>query len=80
VIGVIGAVIGVVGTIFFIIGVVIMKKNRPESSGKGGMSTEQNPAYGLSIPRNKAAEAKEDYETVETSPAAPQESLYEGVN
>ena len=52
---------------------------RPES--KGDMSTDMNPAYGVSGPHKKLADTKRDYEIPEyTAPAtAPDEGVYEGV-
>ena len=51
---------------------------RSVSDDKAGVSTEDNPAYGLSSPHGRHGENKE-YEHIQSSPAAPQETVYEGV-
>ena len=40
---------------------------------------EDNPAYDLSGPHGRHGETKEEYDYIQSSPAAPQETVYEGV-
>ena len=49
------------------------------SDGKAGsgVSTDDNPAYSLSGPQRR--ETKDEYEYTQSSAAAPQETVYEGV-
>ena len=49
------------------------------SDGKAGsgVTTEDNLAYGLSGPQRR--ETKDEYEYIQSSAAAPQETEYEGV-
>ena len=50
---------------------------RKGSDDKIEMTTEDNPAYGLSGPQRR--ETKDEYEYIQSSAAAPQEAVYEGV-
>ena len=52
---------------------------RKGSDDKIEMTTEDNPAYGLSGPHKRHGETKDEYEYIQSSPAAPQEAVYEGV-
>ena len=48
--------------------------------GKREVTTEDNPAYGLSGPHGRHGETKDEYEYIQSSSAAaPQETVYEGV-
>ena len=53
---------------------------RRVSDGKREVTTEDNPAYGLSGPHGRHGETKDEYEYIQSSSAAaPQETVYEGV-
>ena len=48
--------------------------------GKREVTTEDNPAYGLSGPHGRHGETKDEYEYIQSSSAtAPQVTVYEGV-
>ena len=52
---------------------------RRVSDGKAGVTVEDNPAYGLNHSHETHRETKDEYEYIQSSPAAPQETVYEGV-
>ena len=48
---------------------------RKESDDKIEMTTEGNPAYGLCGPHEMHGETKDEYEYIQSSAAAPQETV-----
>ena len=59
--------------------IIICPLFRTVSGGKAGVTTKDNPAYGLSGPHKRLGETKDEYDYIQPSPASPQEAVYEGV-
>ena len=49
------------------------------TQSKGGMNTEQNPAYGMTASTHISGDTKGEYESIQPQPTVSEEGVYEGI-